>query len=82
MLWLESTVFRTTMVDPKHVPLNTFLPMGRDMELIKSEFKWLIGKVLARLDRRFEWFSEYLPQFITHKYMDITRKKSTVVSMF
>ena len=69
------------IVNPKHVPLTTFLPSGNDIAVIKSEFKWLIGKVLARLDHRLGWFSKYLPQFIHHKYLHITREKSSVVSI-
>ena len=68
-------------VNIKDVPLTTFLPSAEDDHMLRSEWATLIGQVLAKNMPALQWMGSFVPDHIPHKYMDITKKKSHIVSI-
>lgn len=70
------------IADLQHVPNSTFLPSLTDHSKLLSDFIVLIGRVLVQNLPAFEMFQDVVPLHIQHKYSDVLKNKTEMVSIF
>ncbi len=63
------------------IPVAKFLPSLNDNTLLREEFKFLIGKILAKHVPALSWMEDLLPKHLYHSNLSKVNRKTEAVSM-
>ena len=75
---IKGKVPTTTQVD--NVPLSNYFMDKEDNDLLRNEFRIILGWTVSELRQDLNWMKKYLSRNIKHKYMGKTASNSEVVS--
>lgn len=63
------------------VPWSKYLPTAEDNEKLKNEWNYLVSKTIINYVPYFQCFKEHIPDHLSHKYINLTKKKTEVVTI-
>lgn len=60
-------------------PWSVYIPTIDDNKAIRTEFRYLVTRVIAEYIPQMSWLNDYIPPFLSHKYSQIAKEKTEVV---